>query len=269
METLWGVRVMPEKPSWWPWPQKVAGDLAAYCVRFCSEDWTLTPLNAALMSWGLPFPPPPAPCFEFSQLLHESNYGHLCWVSCEITDLTVTKYYHLGKTLCNQRGLFILRQQRKASLFWDWTPGTRYPGGPPWAHSGEGAPRTQSHPCPWRAGPPGASSQLHLAQFHQILRLAIAIGQRESCISTEGPRWGGPQTCGAAFHERRKGCRLRDGRLETCLPVLACSGPPETLTRQECWMCIRVTGRHLAGHLSRCASLEGFLENQCNPVFPH
>lgn len=33
---------------------EVAGELAAYHVRFCSEDWTLTPLNAALMSWDLP-----------------------------------------------------------------------------------------------------------------------------------------------------------------------------------------------------------------------
>lgn len=82
-------------------------------------------LNAGL---HLPKLPPLLPALQCSQLLHESNYRYLCWISCEITDLTVTKYYHPETPSCNQQGRSILRRQRKASLFWGRTPGTRYPG---------------------------------------------------------------------------------------------------------------------------------------------
>lgn len=57
---------------------------------------------------------------------------------------------------------------------------------PSWAHSGEGAPRTQSHPCPWTASLPQASSQLHAAQFPQTWQLAVAKWQRETCMEVEG-----------------------------------------------------------------------------------
>lgn len=55
-------------------------------------------------------------------------------------------------------------------------------GGAPQAHSGEGAPRTQSHPCLWRASPPRASSRLRVARFHQTLQWAEAKWQGELCI---------------------------------------------------------------------------------------
>lgn len=150
METVWDVilRAMPAKVPSWPWPQKAAGDLAAYCRRFCSEGSTLTPLNVALMSWDLHSPQLPPGVFPVTTWikLRAPLLGFL-WNNrsyCNQILPSRKNFMQLARTLHSQateKSFFVLRLNT-------WNKLSR--GASP-AHSGERAPRTQSHPCLWTA----------------------------------------------------------------------------------------------------------------------
>lgn len=237
METVWSVilRIMPAKLPWWPWSQKVAGDLAAYCMRFCSGGWTLTPLNAALIRWALHIPQLPAlsfPSYYMNQITGTSA-GFL-WNNrsyCNQILPSWKNFMQLARTLHSQateKSFFVLRLNT-------WNMLSRGPcPGPQW----RGRSQDPITSLPVEGQPP----QIFLPAPFGLASSDLAVGYSQMAEGV--PLHGRTTSWGPPYSEATstRGGSAEDsemGDLEpTPLPP-AHSHPPEAFARWECWQCLR------------------------------